>query len=152
MVILDFCQIHGCTREVRHNTLYSGHPASAIQHRQWLAFIINNILFMVKKARWWFIQSTPCDSCNSETRSQKIDPKIANKPSLQRLQTGHWQNLRSCGKKRIFGPKTQFLGPKKEHPPKNGFLHYAFLVPCLWKRCYGDFSVKWVPKFPQNLP
>ena len=50
---------------------------------------------------------------NSETRSQKIVPKVGNELSLRRLQTGLWQNLGSHGKNRTFGPKTELLGPKK---------------------------------------
>ena len=36
----------------------------------------------------------------------KIDPKVADEPSLRGLQTRHWQNLGSYGKKQIFGLKT----------------------------------------------
>ena len=44
---------------------------------------------------------------NSKTKSQKIDPKVPNEPSLRGLQTGLWQNLGSYGKKRIFRPRTE---------------------------------------------
>ena len=37
---------------------------------------------------------------SSETKSQKINPKVRNEPSLQGLQTGRWQNLGWYGKKR----------------------------------------------------
>ena len=40
---------------------------------------------------------------------------IRNGRSRRGLQTRHWQNLGSYGKRQIFGPKTEFLGPKK-HP------------------------------------
>ena len=40
---------------------------------------------------------------------------IRNGRSRRGLQTRHWQNFGSYGKRRIFGPKTEFLGPKK-HP------------------------------------
>ena len=50
---------------------------------------------------------------NSEMKSWKINPKVRNGPSLRALQTGRWHNLGSYDKKRIFGPKTEFSGPKK---------------------------------------
>ena len=37
---------------------------------------------------------------SSETKSQKINPKVRNEPSLLGLQTGRWQNLGWYGKKR----------------------------------------------------
>ena len=48
---------------------------------------------------------------NSETKSLKIDPKVPNRPSRKRLQTGHWQNPGSYSKKRIFGPKMAKIRP-----------------------------------------
>ena len=41
---------------------------------------------------------------NSETKSQKIDPKVRNGTSLRGLQTGHWQNWGSfLAKKTVIG-------------------------------------------------
>ena len=51
---------------------------------------------------------------NSETKSRKIDPKVPNRPSSRGLQTGHCRNPGSYSKKRIFGPKSENFGQKKE--------------------------------------
>ena len=58
---------------------------------------------------WFFF----LQKLNPETKSRKIDCKVGNEPSFRGLQTGRWQNLGSYGKKQIFGPKTEFSGPKK---------------------------------------
>ena len=49
------------------------------------------------------------------SKSRIIDPKLGNKPSLQGLPTGRWQTLGTYSRKWIFGPKTEFSGPKKAH-------------------------------------
>ena len=64
------------------------------------------------------------NSHNSETKRRKIDPEVGNEPSLRGLQTDHWTKLGSYGKNRIFGPKTEILGPKKV-----GFITLTMLWP-----------------------
>ena len=54
----------------------------------------------------------PENGHNSETKSQKIVPRIGNEPSLRGLQMGLWPKLGSY-KNRIVGPKTDISGPKK---------------------------------------
>ena len=52
-------------------------------------------------------------SCSSRTESQKMVSKVGNQPSCRGLKIGHRPKLGSYGKNRIFGPKTEILGPKK---------------------------------------
>ena len=49
---------------------------------------------------------------NSETKSQKIYLKVRNKPFFPRATNGLLTDLGSYSKNRIFGPKTELLGPK----------------------------------------
>ena len=66
----------------------------------WQKFTWNTTLF----AFW-------SPKANSETKRQKIDPKVPNRPPRKGLQTGHWQNPGSYSKKRIFGPKMAKIRP-----------------------------------------
>ena len=51
----------------------------------------------------------------SQTKSQKIDPKVRNGPFFLRLQTVRRQNPGPNSKKRIFGPKSKILGPNNKN-------------------------------------
>ena len=75
----------------------------------WQKFTWNTTLF----AFW-------SPKANSETKRQKIDPKVPNRPPRKGLQTGHWQNSGSYSKKRIFGPKSGPVAGKRpaERPLK----------------------------------
>ena len=57
---------------------------------------------------------------NSETKSLKMDPKVPNRPPSRGLQTGHWRNPGSYGKKRIFGPKSGPVAGKRPGERPNG--------------------------------
>ena len=72
----------------------------------WQKFTWNTTLF----AFW-------SPKANSETKRQKIDPKVPNRPPRKGLQTGHWQNPGSYSKKRIFAPKMAKIRPGDQ---KNG--------------------------------
>ena len=50
---------------------------------------------------------------NSETKSRTIDPKVPKRNQRRGLRAPLCQKTRSHTKKRIFGPKSGFLGPKK---------------------------------------
>ena len=49
------------------------------------------------------------------TGEHKIVTNVGNEPSLRGLQTGRWPKLGSYGENGIFWPKTEILGPKKNH-------------------------------------
>ena len=66
----------------------------------WQKFTWNTTLF----AFW-------SPKANSETKRQKIDPKVPNRPPRKGLQTGHWQNPGSYSKKRIFGANMAKIRP-----------------------------------------
>ena len=52
---------------------------------------------------------------NSGTKSRKLDTKVPKRSQRRGLRTPLWQKTGSHMKKRIFGPKSGFLGPKKKH-------------------------------------
>ena len=51
---------------------------------------------------------------NLEKRSQKIDLKVANEPSLRGLQTGNWQKFGAVRQKTDFRAENRVFGPKKK--------------------------------------
>ena len=77
-------------------------PALRLLLADWKSFwCVGRVFFFNENGRY------------SEAKSWKIDPKVANRPSCRGLQTGHWRNPGSYSKKRIFGPKSENFGPKK---------------------------------------
>ena len=50
---------------------------------------------------------------NSETKNRTLDPKVPKRTQRRGLRAPFCQKTRSHTKKRIFGPKSGFLGPKK---------------------------------------
>ena len=51
---------------------------------------------------------------NSETKSRTLDPKVPKRNQRRGLRAPLCQKTGSHTKKRIFGPKSGFLGPKKK--------------------------------------
>ena len=60
---------------------------------------------------------------NSETKNRTIDPKVPKRNQRRGLRAPLCQKTRSHTKKRIFGPKSGFFGPKKN-------IH--FLIPTMF--------------------